>query len=208
MGLGKQAMIAQKYIFSTSEPAYAVDRRGQIVAWNNAAECTFGYNEKEALRNKCWELLSGQDIFGNPSCCEGCPIRAAAFAKKPIQRFQVDFETADCKRKRFTVSTLVLFDGPNQEMLIHLCRPDCAANDSQTAGGQSRIGQKSPCQALTRRETEVLSHLRNGTNIKDIAVAMGISPWTVRNHVQHVLLKLHVHSRHEAVAVGRKLRLI
>lgn len=201
-------MIAGKYIFSTSEPTYAVDRSGQIVAWNSAAKCTFGYTEKDALGNKCWELLSGQDIFGNPSCCEGCPIRAAAFAKKPIKRFQVDFETADCKRKRFTVSTLVLFDGPNQEMLIHLCRPDCAENDGRSAGGRPRIGQKSPRPALTCRETEVLSHLNNGTSIKDIAIAMSISRSTVRNHIQHVLLKLHVHSQLEAVAVGRQLRLI
>jgi DNA-binding CsgD family transcriptional regulator len=201
-------MIAKKYIFSTSEPAYAVDRTGQIVAWNTAAEDAFGFTEREALSTKCWELLAGRDVFGNPSCCEGCPIRSAAFAKKPINRFQVDFETADNEPKRFTVSTLVLFDGPNQEMLIHLCRPDSAANDGRVMDSQSRARPRPARNALTRREIEVLDHLSNGTNIKDIAVAMSISPSTVRNHIQHVLQKLRAHSRLEAVSVGRKLGLI
>ena len=201
-------MIAQKYIFDTSETAFAVNRRGQIVAWNDAAERTFGYPAEEALCHKCWELLSGRDVFGNPACCEGCPIRSAAFAKKPINRFQIDFETADKVRQGFTVSTLVLFDGPNQEMLIHLCHPNCADSDNAAPEHRVRRGRNFTRKALTRRETEVLSHLNDGMNIRNIATAMGISPSTVRNHVQHVLLKLHVHSRHEAVALGRKLRLI
>ena len=99
-------------------------RDGHIVAWNPAAEHAFGYKESEALGQRCWELLLGQDIFGNPSCCEGCPIRTAAFGHEPANRFQIDFKTANRKRKRFTVSTLMLFDGPGKEVLVHLCRQD------------------------------------------------------------------------------------
>ena len=69
-------MIVGKNPFSTSETAYAVDRSGQIVVWNQAAEKIFGYAESEALRQQCWELLSGRDVLGNQSCCEGCPVRA------------------------------------------------------------------------------------------------------------------------------------
>jgi DNA-binding NarL/FixJ family response regulator len=50
--------------------------------------------------------------------------------------------------------------------------------------------------------------LHKGKSIKDISDTLTISPSTVRNHVQHILLKLRVHSRYEAVAVGRKLMLI
>jgi DNA-binding NarL/FixJ family response regulator len=49
---------------------------------------------------------------------------------------------------------------------------------------------------------------RNGMTVAQIATAMNVSSSTVRNHTQHVLLKLHVHSRFEAVALGRKLNLI
>ena len=79
-----KTMFAGKNLFSTSETAYAVDRNGQIVVWNQAAEQTFGYAESEALGQQCWELLSGRDVFGNQSCCEGCPIRATAFNNEPI----------------------------------------------------------------------------------------------------------------------------
>ena len=87
-------MIREKNTFRTSEAAFAVDRNGQIVAWNQAAKGTFGYTKSRALGQRCWELLSGRDIFGNQSCCEGCPVRAAAFANEPINRFQIDFKTA------------------------------------------------------------------------------------------------------------------
>ena len=72
-------MIVKENIFSTSETAYAVDRDGQIVVWNQAAEQTFGYTESEAFGQQCWKLLPGRDVFGNQSCCEGCPVRATAF---------------------------------------------------------------------------------------------------------------------------------
>ena len=202
-------MIASKYIFNTSETAYAVDRNGQIVAWNEAAEHTFGYTQAEALGQKCWELLSGRDIFGNPSCCEGCPIRATAFNKNQVNRFQIDFETAAHERKRFTVSPLMLFDGPGKEMLIHLCRPDLGAIENAApnhVSNHSAVNRKQ--KALTPRETEVLTLLDQGKTIPDVAAAMSVSSSTVRNHTQHILLKLHAHSRYEAVALGRKLGLI
>jgi PAS domain S-box-containing protein len=60
-------------IFATGEPAYAVDRDGTIVAWNTAASRAFGYPGAQALGRKCWELLQGQDAFGNQYCCERCP---------------------------------------------------------------------------------------------------------------------------------------
>ena len=50
--------------------------------------------------------------------------------------------------------------------------------------------------------------MHQGKTVPEIAAAMGISVSTVRNHAQHVLLKLHVHTRFEAVALGRKLGLI
>lgn len=202
-------MIARKTIFSTSETAYAVDRNGQIVAWNKAAEHTFGYTESEALGRRCWELLSGRDIFGNQSCCEGCPIRATAFNGEPVNRFQIDFKTAAHEFKRFTVSTVMLFDGPGKKMLVHLCRPDLDATENAVtnhATNHSAAGNRRG--TLTPREIEVLTLLHKGRTVPEIAAAMGISVSTVRNHTQHVLLKLHVHTRLEAVALGRKLGLI
>jgi DNA-binding CsgD family transcriptional regulator len=202
-------MLAKKTIFSTSEAAFAVDHNGQIVVWNEAGEQTFGYTESEALGQSCWELLSGRDIFGNRSCCEGCPLRATAFNNDPVNRFQLDYKTAAHELKRFTVSMLMLFDGPGKEVLVHLCRPDLDANQNAVtnrATNNSAVSNQRG--SLTPRETEVLALLHQGKAPPEIAAAMGISVTTVRNHIQHVLVKLHVHSRLEAVALGRKLGLI
>jgi len=54
-------------------------------------------------------------------------------------------------------------------------------------------------EALTKRETEILSQLAKGSLYKEIADHMGISLDTVRSHLQHIYNKLQVHSRHEAV---------
>ncbi len=51
---------------------------------------------------------------------------------------------------------------------------------------------------LTDRELEVLTHLCNGSTNKEIAVELEISIETVKEHVQHVLRKLHVADRTQA----------
>lgn len=55
---------------------------------------------------------------------------------------------------------------------------------------------------LTSRELEVLERLARGMRPKQIARELVISPKTVSSHIQHVLAKLGVHSRAEAIAVA------
>jgi two-component system, NarL family, response regulator LiaR len=62
--------------------------------------------------------------------------------------------------------------------------------------------------SLTRREWEVIDLLAEGTTTAGIADALQMSPATVRTHVKHILRKLGVHSREEAIScVERLLRL-
>jgi DNA-binding NarL/FixJ family response regulator len=53
---------------------------------------------------------------------------------------------------------------------------------------------------LTAREREVCALLVAGTSTRAMATQLVISYATTRNHIQHVLDKLDVHSRGEAVA--------
>jgi DNA-binding CsgD family transcriptional regulator len=202
-------MRASRALFSTGEPAYAVDHQGVIVAWNPAAERTFGYTEKEAMGQHCWELLAGQDLFGNQYCCEGCPLREMAFQHKPIKSSEMFFRTATNELKRCSVATLVVNDGSHNELLVHLCRAQCQPEDGCTTticasppNGNHQRG------ALTGREKEVLTLLSQGKSTQDMAESMCISSSTVRNHTQHILYKLHVHNRVAAVNLGQKLGLI
>lgn len=52
---------------------------------------------------------------------------------------------------------------------------------------------------LTVREREVLALLVEGSNTRAMSKRLGVSPNTVRTHIQNILMKLHVGSRLEAV---------
>lgn len=55
---------------------------------------------------------------------------------------------------------------------------------------------------LSDRELDVLRAIASGQANKDIANSLHISVATTRNHVQHILKKLSVHSKLEAVALA------
>lgn len=55
---------------------------------------------------------------------------------------------------------------------------------------------------LTRRESEVLRMLSQGLTQHEIAGRLSIKPKTVGTHIEHVLQKLGVHSRAQAVALA------
>jgi len=61
---------------------------------------------------------------------------------------------------------------------------------------------------LTLREIEVLRELAGGASNQDIAARLVISENTVKNHVRNLLVKLHLHSRHEAAQYARRRGLI
>ena len=79
----------------------------------------------------------------------------------------------------------------------------------QAAGGSTEEQEVALLvQQLTRREREVLALLAEGGSSDDIAGRLGISPNTVRTHVQNVLAKLGVHSRLEAAAFAARHGLV
>ena len=65
-----------------------------------------------------------------------------------------------------------------------------------------------PVDNLTSREVEILSLLAQGLTQTDIARDLSISPRTVGAHIEHILGKLGVHSRAQAVAAAYRQQLI
>jgi RimJ/RimL family protein N-acetyltransferase/DNA-binding CsgD family transcriptional regulator len=72
--------------------------------------------------------------------------------------------------------------------------------------GEARGDYRGP--ALTRRERDVLRALVGGGTNRDIAVDLGISENTVKNHVRSILEKLQAKSRADAVVVGLRTGLV
>jgi DNA-binding NarL/FixJ family response regulator len=63
-----------------------------------------------------------------------------------------------------------------------------------------RVGRRA--RNLTKRELDVLSLLVEGLSQSEIAEKLFISPKTVAKHIEHILAKLDVHSRAQAVALA------
>jgi DNA-binding NarL/FixJ family response regulator len=61
---------------------------------------------------------------------------------------------------------------------------------------------------LTRRELQILRLLADGIDERGIAAKLSISSKTVAIHIEHVLTKLDVHSRAQAVAAAYRERLV
>ncbi len=61
---------------------------------------------------------------------------------------------------------------------------------------------------LSRREREILALLAEGRTQAQIAAALVVSPKTVATHIQHLLSKLGVHSRAQAVALAFRAGLV
>lgn len=61
---------------------------------------------------------------------------------------------------------------------------------------------------LTARETDILKYMARGYLNKQIAVELGISEQTIKNHVTSILRKLNANARTEAVVVAIKQGLI
>jgi DNA-binding NarL/FixJ family response regulator len=83
-------------------------------------------------------------------------------------------------------------------------RPQRSAVQPPAANGHD----SSATEALTPRELEVLTLLATGSGTDEIAHDLVISPRTVGTHVQHILAKLGVHNRGQAVAAAYRAGLV
>lgn len=61
--------------------------------------------------------------------------------------------------------------------------------------------------ALTPRERQLLALFATGRSSKQIALELVISPRTVGTHMHHILTKLGVHNRAQAVAIAHRAQL-
>jgi LuxR family maltose regulon positive regulatory protein len=131
-----------------------------------------------------------------------------AFRNEPVNSFQSVYKTSGDKADLFAVSCLTISDQEGEKVLLHICRPEGhlpGTNDTpipSTPPASKHIG------SLSQREIEVLKLLSDKMSTQDIAKTLSISIRTVRTHIQHLMYKLQVHKRIEAIKVGKQLKLI
>jgi len=79
------------------------------------------------------------------------------------------------------------------------CPADHPPRDASAENVRTAPLHRSSLESLTPREREVLHWLRLGKSNDEIAIILGISPHTVKNHLEHVFQKLEVNNRYEAI---------
>jgi len=203
-------------IRSTSDPAFAVDGEGRIVAWNHASVALFGLAEEEAIGRSCGSVLQGHDTCG-PVCSPDCSIAQATHLGRPVGNFDLQVATVN-GREWCNVSVMVTAEERGEdhyslhilrsvdlrkklEMAVHdVIRRELVTSEQETLSPPPASPRASIRNApLTDREIEILRHLAKGSASARIAEALSISRTTVNNHIQHILHKLNAHSRLEAV---------
>jgi DNA-binding NarL/FixJ family response regulator len=70
------------------------------------------------------------------------------------------------------------------------------------------VAEALPRTALSTREVDVLQRIAGGLRNKEIAHALGVSESTVNAHIKHILEKLHVSDRTQAVTTALRRGII
>ncbi|GMQ84985.1 MAG: hypothetical protein BMS9Abin07_0550 [Acidimicrobiia bacterium] len=198
----------------TTDAMLAIDGEFTIIAWNAAATELLGYSPDETLGRPCHEILCWRDRTGNAVCNGFCPAVPPASPNQLIETREVLGRSAAGKTLWLSASTIV----PPVELrdrcrLVHLMRevslpPELERVIVERLEGWSPASadDDDPLDVLTPRERDVLQLLTEGLDGAAIAERLFLSPATVRNHIQHILDKLGVHSRVEAVALALRRR--
>jgi PAS domain S-box-containing protein len=163
-------------------PAYVIDKHG-IIRWvNPAARRVVGDVSGRQFTSVCApeESRRAREVFAQKIA------GTAEVTDAEVVLIQEDGDRIDVE-----VSSVPLYSGGQIigvfGQLVHVDEePD-----------------RPPHPSLTPRQSEVLRLLERGHSTAQISGELQLSPETVRNHIRHLFRALGVHSRIEAVAVGR-----
>lgn len=197
---------------------YAMSLDQRIVFWNRGAERILGYTANEVVGRHCYEVVAGVAPGSlTPACLNGCPSMRSIREGSIPGAARLEMLCASGERKSVSVTPMVVSgavgDAP---LVVHLFEDPEERSESDTAldevrrefsqGGIDIVSDRPPVvpaagasATLTSRELEVLHLVALGRGTADIALELGISQHTVRNHVRHFRGKLNASTKLEAV---------
>ena len=170
----------------SGEPLFAFDGGLRVLGWYRGAEELTGLSTAAATGRPCWALLASFTEDGGHTCGPDCSYPRLAREGLPLPSLAVRVGT-----RRGLLGTIAVRSG-DHPVLLHLL-----GRDRKPAAPQGQL--------LTRRQHEVLELLAEGVRAREVALRLGVTQTTVRNHIRAVLRRLESHSQLEAVAKARRL---
>lgn len=190
----------------TEDGVVAVGPGLRLEGWNEGATKILGYARQDAIGRVCHEVFQGHDRCGNSVCGSNCPAQAKLRQGELVPTRDVLARDRSGRKVWLSLTTVVPPPEYRDEcLLVHVFRemalpPELERLVAERLRGEAR--RPSALDSLSLREREVLRLLAEGMGTADIARRLYISPATARNHIQHILARLGVGSRLEAVALA------
>lgn len=189
-----------------------LDVRGRALFANATARKLLELTGQELRDRRCFELFAGHDVQGNSFCSKSCAVMKMARQREPARHFDLEVATRSGRKRWFSVTTLLELNSTDRTdpSIIHIFRPIQVPPLTDGAARYGRLDAASRLESvsavmkkfpLSRRQAEILALLTQGLVAKEIGVQLGLSTATVRTHIQHILCKLGVHSKLEAVTL-------
>lgn len=197
-----------------ADGVFAIDQHMRVVYWNAAAERVFGVDEAAAIGRRCDEIVAGYETSGAGLCAPDCRVMDCSRRGHAAETYDLVRTGIDAKPQWLNVTIIVLRGRRRASTLtVHLVRDvtERRGMEERAARILAALPTVDPAlamPAITRREAEVLRLLACGLSNAKIAEALGISATTIRNHIEHLLAKLGVHSKLEAVVYAAQRGLV
>ena len=204
-----------RLLTNTADGVCAIGADGRIGFWNRSAERLLGYPAREVVGKPCCDVFVGRDPAGNRLCYQGCHVRTLVKRGEAVEHFAMATRTKAGRPVWLDISILTVPGSRDDATtIVHLFRDVTTAHEVEAlvrehlAQAQPSSESGHPPSDLTRRELDILRLLAGGASTRAMADKLHVSPATVRNHVQHILGKLGLHSRLEAAAYATRRGLI
>jgi len=196
------------WVSTIGAPVWVTSPAGEVTYLNPRAASLLGRRADGAVGGPCHELISGRTASGRAFCSHRCPLRRLVETGRELPPFPLTISDGNGLSRDVRVMVIAAMrNGHETPYLVH-CIVDGDGGDRLRRyldGVASRTCKVPPTAvpggALTQREKQILEQLARDRSLHEIAEDLYLSYATVRNHTQHILRKLGVHSILEAVAV-------
>jgi PAS domain S-box-containing protein len=216
---------------NTADGVFITDENQRIIRWNAGAEKLLGHPETEVLNHLCFQIISGQTASDRTFCNPYCKIHDAGIKGTPQENFDLQVRTAAGSAAWLNITVLSNKD-QEKRLIAHILRDvtqekrkilaldqflnEIRPHDNESletikktpghnhSGGIQVSSSNPDSVSLSEREIEVLTIMAEGLSTKALAQRLSISPFTARNHIQNILVKLNIHSKAQAVSYAFK----